>query len=235
MIRNAIGRRTLGALALLACGMTAAQAVAATHRTTAGGTPLVGTFKLTAGKCGASGATGSYFRMIYPGGTLASGKFFQNPDSSCSDKSFTPVLPGAAGGLRTGAYQSSATAAFDAKGNAKVNKIIAPTGFSAIKFGLATLAKDPKTGQAAPVPSISVANGKLSGQVEALWAEWNHLYLNQGSPKPGGGKPGLTKAVSGTYNSTTHAFTLTWASAISGGPFNGFTGYWHLAGTFTPR
>jgi hypothetical protein len=26
---------------------------------------------------------------------------------------------------------------------------------------------------------------------------------------------------------------ITWASAVVGGPFNGFTGYWHLTGTFT--
>ena len=226
-------RRALGVLALLAIGLGAGQAAAS--RTAGGGTALTGTFKLTAGSCGAGGAAGSYFRMIYPGGTLKAGKFFQNPDSSCTNKTFTLVAPGTSGGLVTGAYQPSAAAAFDAKGNAKVATIIAPAGFTAIKFGLATLAKDPKTGQAAPSPSISVANGKLSGQVEALWAEWNHLYFNQGSPKPGGKSPGLTQPVSGTYNATTHAFVLTWASSISGGPFNGFTGYWHLSGTFTLR
>jgi hypothetical protein len=226
-------RRALGVLALLAIGLGAGQAAAS--RTAAGGTALTGTFKLTAGSCGAGGASGSYFRMIYPGGTIKGGKFFQNPDSTCSNKSFTLVAPGTAGGLVTGAYQPSPAAAFDAKGNAKVATIVAPAGFTAIKFGLATLAKDPKTGQAAPSPSITVANGKLSGQVEALWAEWNHLYFNQGSPKPGGKSPGLTQPVSGTYNATTHAFVLTWASSITGGPFNGFTGYWHLSGTFTPR
>jgi len=40
--------------------------------------------------------------------------------------------------------------------------------------------------------------------------------------------------VSGTYDSATHAFVITGASEIVGGPFNGFTGYWHLPGTFAP-
>ena len=45
-----------------------------------------------------------------------------------------------------------------------------------------------------------------------------------------GTSPGLTEPVTGTYNSKTHAFLLTRASAVVGGPFNGFTGYWHLQG-----
>lgn len=234
MTNLTIGRRALGVLAVLAVGLTAGQASGAFRNATAS-TPLVGIFKLTKASCSASGASGSYFRMIYPGGSLTSGKFFRNPDSTCSDKSYTPVAPGAQGGLVTGTYQPSPVPAFDAKGNAKVDTIITPTGFGGLKFGLATLAKDPKSGQSAPVPSISVNGAKLSGQLQAIWAEWNHLYFNQGSPKPGGSKPGLTQAVAGTYDAATHAFVITWASAISGGPFNGFTGYWHLAGTFTPR
>jgi hypothetical protein len=37
---------------------------------------------------------------------------------------------------------------------------------------------------------------------------------------------------SGLYEEKTHAFVLIWASQIQGGPFNGFSGYWHLQGTF---
>jgi hypothetical protein len=47
-------------------------------------------------------------------------------------------------------------------------------------------------------------------------------------------RAGLTEPVTGTYNSKTHAFVLTWASAVIGGPFNSFTGYWHLQGRFIP-
>jgi hypothetical protein len=40
----------------------------------------------------------------------------------------------------------------------------------------------------------------------------------------------LTRPVTGTYDAKTKTFTITWYSAIVGGPFNGFTGYWHLQG-----
>jgi hypothetical protein len=73
---------------------------------------------------------------------------------------------------------------------------------------------------------------KLTGNFEAWTAEWNKIYFNQGAPKPNKAQPypGLTQPVTGTYDAKTGAFTLTWYSAIVGGPFNGFTGYWHLEG-----
>src|SRR5687768_17203084 len=54
--------------------------------------PLVGTFRITAGDC-ASNRSGSFFRMIQPGGT-ATGPFVTNSDSPCGDKSYTPLRPG---------------------------------------------------------------------------------------------------------------------------------------------
>jgi hypothetical protein len=38
--------------------------------------------------------------------------------------------------------------------------------------------------------------------------------------------------LSGTYNAKTGAYTIDWSSQIIGGPFDGFTGVWHLEGTF---
>jgi hypothetical protein len=38
----------------------------------------------------------------------------------------------------------------------------------------------------------------------------------------------------GTYDRSIHAYSLEWTSHIDGGPFNGFTGMWHLEGTFEP-
>lgn len=195
---------------------------------------LNGTFRISAGACSGSSASGSYFRMISPGGTIAAGKFFDNPDSLCGDKSYTLVSPGTDGGFVTGKYQPNPAAAFDASGNATAGQIVAPTGFTAIKFGISTNPKDPQTGKSVPAPSIELTNGKLSGQVQAWSAQWNHQFFNQGSPKPGGATPGLTAPVTGTYDPATKAFVLTWASQVVGGPFNGFTGYWHVQGTYTP-
>ena len=36
----------------------------------------------------------------------------------------------------------------------------------------------------------------------------------------------------GPYDAKTGKYTLEWSSAIVGGPFDGFTGVWHLEGAF---
>jgi hypothetical protein len=185
----------------------------------AAGSNLVGTFKLARGHYAKGKAGGSYLRMIVPGG----GGYFQNPDSRAPDKSYTLIDPGGDGGLATGRYQPSPTPAFDAKGNARVNRIMRPQSFDAINFSVASLPKNPQTGRSDPPPAIRVTGGVLSGQVLAVTAEWNGQYFAQGS-----------SVIAGRYNAATHAFLLTWTSRIAGGPFNGFSGYWHLKGTFVP-
>jgi hypothetical protein len=82
---------------------------------------------------------------------------------------------------------------------------------------------------------VRADGGKLSGDLAAFDATWNKQAFNQGSPKPDGSRPGNTGAVSGTYDAATGAYSLTWTSQIVGGPFNSFTGYWHLEGTFVPK
>jgi hypothetical protein len=223
--------RNLAAVAAL--GIAVASTVPA-GASGSGAQALIGTFKLAPGSCSGATPSGSYFKMIFPGGSVAGGKFFDNPDSACSDKSYTLVSPGTAGGFTTGKYQRDPVPAFSTTGGALSSAIVQPQLFTAIDFGIATNPTDVQTGLKVRPPSISVRKGKLSGQVTAWSAAWNKLNFNQGSPKPDGTKPGLTLPVSGTYNAKTHAFVLTWASAVVGGPFNGFTGYWHLQGTFKP-
>jgi hypothetical protein len=227
-----ISRVTLGLLALVTLGTTLSPALDAGASGKSSTKTLVGTFKLSAGSCVGATPSGTYFRMIFPGGSLSGGKFFDNPDSTCTDTSYTLATPGTAGGLRTGKYQPNPTPAYSTSGGALANAIIEPQSFTGINFSIATNRVDPQTSLSVPAPVIRVKNGKLSGQVEAWSASWNKLSFNQGSPKPDGSKPGLTLPVSGTYNAKTHAFVVVWASAVVGGPFNGFTGYWHLAGVF---
>jgi hypothetical protein len=222
--------RTFTLLALVATGLSVG--LGAVPAGASSGTPLVGTFHLDAGKCVGYSVTGTYFRMIFPNGNVKSGKFFDNPDSLCSNKTYTLAVPGADGGLKTGSYQPNPKPPFNAQGGANADLIVQPQSFTAINFSIATDKVDPQTGKAVPVPQIIDKNGKLSGQIEAWSAAWNKQYFNQGSPKPNGSHPGLTRAVSGTYNAKTHAFVLTWTSQVVGGPFNGFTGDWHLTGTF---
>jgi len=195
------------------------------------GSPLVGVFAISAGICSSGSPTGSYFRMIEPGGTL-NGPFLSNGNSSCSDKTYTSLFPGTDRGLSTSAYQPNPAPAFDANGNGLANLITQPQEFFGIKFALSTNSTDPQTGLGVAVPSISNSSGTLSGDLEAISVAWNKQNFNQGSPKPGGSTPGLTSVPTGTYNATSGAFTISWASAIVGGPFNNFTGLWHLEGTF---
>jgi hypothetical protein len=196
---------------------------------------LVGTFALTPGTCDASGAaSGSYFRMVLPGGTLADGPFFANPDSSCSTSTYIPAEPGADGGLVTGTYQPQPTPAFSATGNSLAAGIIKPQSFTAIDFSVSTNPVEPQSGDKTPKPTITLTRKKLTGDLRAISASWNNQDFSQGSPKPDGSRPGLTKPVKGTYDAATGAFTLDWASQIVGGPFNDFTGVWHWVGTFQP-
>jgi hypothetical protein len=193
---------------------------------------LVGTFKITKGTTVRGAVRGSYFRMVYPGGKVATGPFFANPNSRAVNKTFTLVAPGTAGGLRTGRFQPAPHVAFNAKGDSLARAIIAPTSFTGINFSALTASHDAQTGAKVTVPSITVSKGRLSGDLRAFNAAWNKLYFNQGSPKANGTRPGLTTKVTGTYNAKTRAYVLNWSSAIIGGPFNGFTGVWHLTGTF---
>jgi len=231
VIRRLVAVCALASSAFVVRGAAAAGPVSAAS---GGRHALVGTFKLQPGACFGGFVTGTYFRMIFPNGSVAKGEFFQNPDSTCPNKTFTLAVPGLQGGLVTGRYQPDPTPAFNAKGGALADGIVRPQGFTAIDFSIATNRTDPQTGLRVPPPSVSVANGKLSGQVEAWSAAWNKLHFNQGSPKPNGSHPGLTAPITGTYNAKTRAFVLTWTSQVVGGPFNGFTGYWHLAGVFVP-
>jgi hypothetical protein len=172
--------------------------------------------------------------MVDPGGNNLTGPFISNGNSTAGDKTYTLLSPGSDGGLTTGSYQSEASPPFDSAGNSLSDRILAPTKFFNIEFAVSTNAVDPQTGSSAPAPSVSFNSAdQLSGNLSAWAASWNKQEFNQGAPKPGGGVPGNTMASPvGSYNPVTGAFTLIWASQIVGGPFNNFTGVWHLQGTF---
>ena len=227
MVNILVIRKSLLSLALplLIGGLFVAPANAAP-------TNLVGTFALTAGTCQGGTASGTYFRMVQPSGTVANGPFVSNGDSTCADKTYTLLAPGSDGGATTGAYQPAPAPAFDEQGNSLANRITVPALFFGVRFGLSTDPTDRQTKTAVPALSVQADNGKLTGDLRAWEATWNKQDFNQGSPKPDGSTPKLTTAPHGTYDATTGAFVLEWTSTIAGGPFNDFTGSWHLAGTF---
>ena len=104
--------------------------------------------------------TGTYFQMIYPGGTVANGKFFDNPDSTCANKAYTLAVPGVQGGLVTGKYQPNPTPAFNAQGGALADGIVQPQSFTAIDFSIATDKKDPQSGLTVPPPTDQRRSGQ---------------------------------------------------------------------------
>jgi hypothetical protein len=198
------------------------------------GEPLKGLFRLAPGtyKNGA-GAGGSYIRLVNPGGSLEKGPYFLNPSNSGG--TYTLLSPGTDGGLLTTSYQEPPAKPFGPLGDSLANRIVKPQPFAGIRFSISTSEIDPQTKVKVPIPVITNTDGKLGGQIQAISAAWNNQTFNQGSPKPDGTSPGLTRPVSGIYDPATKAFTLEWSSRVVGGPFNGFTGKWHLQGTFEPR
>jgi|CXWK01.1.fsa_nt_gi hypothetical protein len=184
---------------------------------------LLGTFTINAGDCSGGSAAGSYFRMVMAGGTVEAGPFIDNADSTCADVTYTLLQPGADSGLMTGEAQVAPDPAFDATGAGLADLIFLPVKFFGGAFAGAMDAAE-------AVPTITATDGVLSGDLSAFTAYWGGLLFNQGAPKP----DGSGETVSGTIDPDTGAYTLDWTSLIAGGSFDGFTGVWHLEGTFTP-
>jgi hypothetical protein len=232
-------RSRLVAGALAASLALVATVLAGTSGAEAGGgksKKLVGTFEIDPGACDAAGAaTGSYFTMIQPGGTVEAGPILPNVDSSCSNKDFTLLEPGSDGGLITGKYQPQPEPPFDAAGNGLADGIHTPTGFFGIEFASSTNETDPQTGEDVRAISIKVKGSKLTGNTRAYSVAYGNQQFNQGAPKPDGELPGLTQKLTGTYDAKTREFEIEWVSQIVGGPFNDFTGIWHFEGTFKPK
>ncbi len=185
---------------------------------------LVGTFSIDPAECADGAATsGSYFRMVQLGGTPEAGPFIPNGDSACGDPTYSGLTAGVDGGLQTGNVQAAPDPAFDEAGNGLADGIFQPVMFFAVAFAGAMDA----TGAA---PAITATDGVLTGDLSAFTAYYGAASFNQGAPKP----DGSGAAPAGTIDPMTGAYVLEWTSLIVGGSFDGFTGVWHLEGTFTP-
>ncbi|GAA2066347.1 hypothetical protein [Williamsia deligens] len=223
---------------------------------------LVGLFRLDPGKVNGDTVSGSWFRMVQPAGTVKDGPFMPNGDSPAQGGTVTLLSPGTEGGLRVGGFQSEPTPGFAPDGNSLSGSIMAPTRFFGVEFGASTNAVDPQTRRAVVAPSVHDEGGKLTANVTAWAASWNNQEFNQGAPKApaaaGPQVPGVAQATrawdwvsqkwlgqdnassgdgppaTGTYDASSRRYTLEWTSLIVGGPFNGFTGVWHLEGLYEP-
>jgi hypothetical protein len=228
--------------------------------TDGGGHELVGLFRLSPGTFNGGQLGGTWFRMLQPDASVKSGPFMKNANSTADGGLATLLQPGTAGGFRTGRYQSQPTPAFDAGGNSLANAITVPTEFFGVKFSISTNKIDPQTKTSCAPPIVVLKNGKLTADLSSWAASWNKQNFNQGAPKPvrntGAKSPGQQQAqeawnfvskrflgsaskatvtgasATGTFNPKTGGFVLQWTSLIVGGPFNGFTGLWHLEGVY---
>jgi hypothetical protein len=255
---------TTVALMLLGGAVVAVPAAQAVAKGSAkgGGGALVGLFRLTPGTYDGGHLGGTWFQMLQPGASVTSGPYMKNANSSADGGLATLLQPGTTGGFRTEGYQSQPTPAFDAGGNSTASAIITPTEFFGVKFSISTNKIDPQTKTACAPPIVELKNGKLTADLSSWAASWNNQNFNQGAPKPvsntAAKSPGQKQAqeawnfvsqrwlgsvpkatvtgasATGTLDPKTDKFVLQWTSLIVGGPFNGFTGLWHLAGVYQP-
>ena len=72
-----------------------------------------------------------------------------------------------------------------------------------------------------PAPSCDATGGVLTCDMSSFFANWNGTDFNQGHA-------GTIGTTDGMGN-----FTIAWTQTIVGGPFNGQTGSWNFAGTYT--
>lgn len=218
---------------------------------------LVGLLKLTPGSFADGKVSGTWFRMV-----TISGEYMKNADSPADGGQATLLEPGSSGGLRFGGYQSHPKPAFDRNGNSLSKAITLPTDFFGVAFSIGTNPVDPQTKADVAPPKVTVKDGKVTADLSSWGVTWNNQVFNQGAPKPvpdtGAKAPGQEKAekvwdwvagkylesappatttgppATGTYDEKTGRIVLEWTSLIVGGPFGGFTGMWHLEGTFQP-
>jgi hypothetical protein len=254
-----VATMTFVALAGAACS---ASKTASYGQSGGGRRELVGLFHMAPGAVVNGRMTGSWFQMLQPGGNAKSGPYMRNADSQADNGLATLLQPGTAGGLRTGGYQSQPALAFASDGNSLADAILSPTKFFGVEFSVSTNKVDLQTKTDVAPPTIWLEGGKLTADLSSWAASWNNQNFNQGAPKPvpstEAKAPGQEQAgrvwdwvsqewldsvpaptvngadATGTFDSSTDAFVLEWTSLIVGGPFNGFTGFWHLAGVYQP-
>jgi hypothetical protein len=253
-------RVTAAVIALVLVAFVGTTVQAGAKSPGSGSHELVGLFRLSPGTFDSGKVGGTWFRMLQPDATVKNGPYMVNADSSADGGLATLLQPGTEGGFRTGSYQPQPTPAFDSGGNSLAGAITVPTEFFGVKFSISTNKIDPQTKTACAPPIVEEKNGKLTADLSSWAASWNKQNFNQGAPKPvrntGAKSPGQRQAqqvwdyvskqflgsaskatitgpsATGTFDPKTGAFVLQWTSLIVGGPFNGFTGLWHLEGVF---
>ncbi|ADG96816.1 conserved hypothetical protein [Segniliparus rotundus DSM 44985] len=149
-------------------------------------------------------------------------------------------------------------------GDSLADSVTQPTPFFLVKFSISTNATDPQTQRPVGPPKVLLrTDGTLAADLSSWAATWNGQYFNQGAPKPRPAKDAQVQGAAqvkqvwdwaaqkfldapvadnipqgdwatGSYDPATRHYSLQWRSLIVGGPFDKFTGLWHLEGVFEP-
>ena len=225
---------------------------------------LVGLFRLTPGAVDGDQLTGTWFRMLQPGGDVEERPVHgqrrlagrRRPGHAARARHLRRA---ALGGLPVAAVPGVRRRRQLAGRRHHGPDPVLRRGVQHLDQPRSTRRPRPRS----PPPTVQLDDGKLTADLSSWAASWNNQEFNQGAPKPvlstdakapgqeqaeqvwdwvaqqvpGGGarspRPPATGAT-GTYDPETGAFVLEWTSYIEGGPFNGFTGLWHLEGVFEP-
>jgi hypothetical protein len=195
-------------------------------------TPISGLMTIAPGLTsrGVGYAGGSYFAMSA-----------NNPNGMAA-----MLAPGSAGGITLGGYQPFVLSPNHplpgGKGFARTpttaSTLLRPFSFFGVPTYTGTNPVSFQSGEAHPAPSASYDSGSCVGTVcrlsitlDAWEVMWNGSAFEQG-PRPVNSGP-FVPAV-GTFDLSNRAYSVTWASQIKNGPFNGVHAYWHLSGTIQP-
>ena len=199
---------------------------------------LTGTMLINAGTTSSAGTyvSGSYFVMganrpntgvMLTSGSAGGVVLGNNQNFVLSPDTPHPFNWDGAGGKAGTGYSTSPTTS---------STLLTPFFFGSSLTYVGTNPISYQSGLAHPVATadISACVGNsctLSMDLSAWEVMWNGSAFEQG-PRPVNTGPFVP--ATGTYDLSTQAYSVTWASQINGGPFNGVTTYWHLEGTVVP-
>lgn len=143
-----------------------------------------------------------------------------------------PITGGVDGGIYVGTYQNPPVTETHYGHKVGSDQILNPKKFiwEQVPIYVSTVDADPSNKEIKyPAPKIIQRGKKLQAELSGWTCMWRGNTFNQGSPRSSN-----DKGPRGTYDPETKAYTLDWHSKIQEGPFEGFTGVWHLVGHFTP-
>jgi hypothetical protein len=111
---------------------------------------------------------------------------------------------------------------------------LAPFSFFGVSTYTGTNPVSYVTGNAAGTPTFDYdpVTGEFTVDLSSWSVLWNGSVFDQGPVGTGPGGVSYADAVDASFDPVTKRYSISWGNRITGGPFNGFQGYWHFEGTY---